>query len=102
MKKNRMYAVLAACIVSALLFTACAKKTETKDNKVVNLWATGSDNVRPIFDARCHRRHTRKTLKSAPRRGARLASRPKHAGYCVPLFRLFPESVGAPLRAPAL
>ena len=51
MRKNRMYAVLAACIVSALLFTACAKKTETKDNKVVNLWATGSDNVRQIFEA---------------------------------------------------
>lgn len=51
MEKNRMCAILAACIVSLLLFTTCAKKTEIKDNKVINLWATGSDNVRQIFEA---------------------------------------------------
>ena len=51
MKKNRIYAALAVCAVLSLLFTACGKKAQAKDNKTVNLWATGSDNVRQIFEA---------------------------------------------------
>lgn len=48
MKKNLGFLMLAG--IFTLAFIGCAKKTGEADSKTVNLWATGSDNVRQIFE----------------------------------------------------